>query len=168
MRVWLLRHAKSSWEEPGIDDHDRPLSPRGERAAERMHDYIASNGIRPELVLCSSGLRARQTLARVLAALGSDLEILIEPDLYTFDAGVLLGRLTRVPERVASVLLVGHNPAIQELATMLADRGEGLDRLAERYPTGALAQIELPARSWHDLPTTHGALTSFVVPRDLG
>ena len=121
MRLWLLRHAKSSWDDAGVRDEDRSLAPRGERAADRMRAYLETNDITPDLVLCSSALRARQTLARVLPALGPDLEVRIEAALYTFDAGVLIDRLRLVPAEAASVLLVGHNPALQDLAGRLAD-----------------------------------------------
>ena len=93
MRLWLLRHAKSSWEDTGIPDEERPLAPRGQQAADRMRDYLVAEGIEPQLVLCSSAVRARETLARVLPGLGSELQMLIEPELYTFDAEVLLHRL---------------------------------------------------------------------------
>jgi phosphohistidine phosphatase len=167
LRLWLLRHAKSSWDDPALEDRDRPLAPRGERAADRMGDYLELEGIRPTLVLCSSALRARQTLARVLPALGGELEVRIEPSLYTFDAAPLLERLSRVPEGVASVMLIGHNPALQELAVMLAAGGDRLDEIARKYPTAGLAEIGFPG-SWHELREARGELNRLVVPRDLG
>jgi phosphohistidine phosphatase len=166
--LWLLRHAKSSWNHPGLEDLNRPLASRGERAADRMRDYLNTEGIRPALVLCSSALRTRQTLARVLSALGQELEVRIEPSLYTFDAALLLDRLREVPEGVASVMLIGHNPAVQELSLMLVARGDQLDELAEKYPTAALAEIEFPSRSWHEVDKKPGELTRFVIPRELG
>jgi phosphohistidine phosphatase len=168
MHLWLLRHAKSSWDDPGLDDEDRPLAPRGERAADRIRDRLEVEAIEPELVLCSSALRARQTLARVLTALGTALEVRIEPALYTYDAAVLLDRLHRVSPDVASVLLVGHNPAMQELAMRLADRGDRLDDLSRKYPTAGFAEITLPSGSWDAVADRSGELTRFVVPRTLG
>ena len=168
MRLWLLRHAKSSWEDTGLADEDRPLAPRGHQAADRMRDYLAAEGIEPQLVLCSAAVRARETLARVLPGLGSELQVLIEPDLYTFDAEVLLHRLSRAPGDVDSVMLVGHNPAIEELAVRIADRGDRLHDLSEKYPTAGLAEITFPAETWNTIGDRPGALTRFVVPRDLG
>ena len=167
MRLWLLRHAKSSWDDPGVEDRDRPLAPRGEQAADRMRDYIATADIRPDLVLCSSALRTRQTLARILPALGPELKVWIDPSLYTFDASGLLKRLQAIPDVVGSSMLIGHNPAMQELAIMLAASGDGSGRLTQKYPTGALAEIEFPTGSWHEVGTTPGELTRFVVPREL-
>lgn len=168
MHLWLLRHGKSSWDDPSLDDKDRPLAPRGERAADRMRDHVEVLGIEPELVLCSSAVRARQTLARVLPALGTTLEVRIEPVLYTFDFTVVLDRLSRVSADVASVLLVGHNPAMQELAVRVADRGDRLDDLSRKYPTAGLAEIAFPSGSWDALADRPGELSRFVVPRELG
>ncbi len=165
MRLWLLRHAKSSWDDTGLPDVERPLAPRGQEAADRVRDYLVAESIEPQLVLCSSATRARETLARVLPGLGTELQILIEPELYTFDADVLLGRLSRVPDDVASVMLVGHNPAIEELAVRIADRGDALHELSEKYPTAGLAEIEFPRGTWSSIEP--GVLTRFVTPRDL-
>ena len=168
MRLWLLRHAKSSWDDTGLPDEARPLAPRGQQAADRMRDYLVAEGIEPELVLCSAAVRARETLAHVLPGLGSELQVLIEPELYTFDAEVLLHRLFRVPIEVGSVMLVGHNPAIEELAVRVADRGDRLHALSEKYPTAGLAEIAFPAKTWTSIEDRPGALTRFVVPKDLG
>jgi len=167
MRLWLLRHAKSSWDDAGMPDEDRPLAPRGERAADLMRAYLETNEIRPNLVLCSSALRARQTLARVLPGLGTELEVRVESGLYTFDAGVLIDRLRRVPPQVASVLVVGHNPALQDLAVRVTDRGDRLEDLLEKFPTGALAEIEVGPGSWETFADPRRLLTRFVAPREL-
>ncbi len=167
MRLWLLRHAKSSWDDPSLDDRDRPLAPRGERAADRMRDYLDVEAIHPDLVVCSSAMRTRQTLARVLPALGPELEIRIEPRCYTFDARDLLERLRLVPDGVGSVMLVGHNPAIEELAVRLCATGDELPRLRQKYPTAGLTEIALPSGAWLELGERTGELTRFVIPRDL-
>jgi len=167
MRLWLLRHAKSSWDDTGLPDEARPLAPRGREAADRMRDYLAAEGIGPQLVLCSSAMRARETLGRVLPGLGGNLQVLVEPGLYTFDADVLLDRLSHVPDDVASTMLVGHNPAIEQLAMRIADRGDRLPDLSEKYPTAGLAEIEFPAGTWNSIGADPGALKRFVVPRDL-
>ena len=165
MRLWLLRHAKSDWGDPNLADHDRPLAPRGERDAERMGAYLDREAIRPAFVACSSGLRARQTLARVLAGLGTELDVRIESGLYTFVAASLLERLQGIHDDVSSVMLVGHNPAIQDLTLLLAGRGSGLGDVEAKFPTCALAEIELPPVAWHDVRRGVGNLTRFVTPR---
>lgn len=168
MRLWLLRHAKSSWSDARLRDEDRPLAPRGERAADRMRDYVDAEAIHPAFVLCSSALRARQTLGRVLPALGTELEVRIEPTLYTFDADAILARLSRISSDVTSALLVGHNPAIQDLARRVADRGDGLHELSQKYPTAGLAEIDVGEGPWDGLMDRPGELVRFITPRSLG
>ena len=133
-----------------------------------MSGSLGASDVRPRLVLCSAGLRARQTLAIVLPSLGDDLEARIEPDLYTFDAGVLLARLLSVSDDIPSVMLVGHNPAFQDLALRVTDRGAARDRVAEKLPTCALVTIELHDAPWASLIEGDGALTGLLTPRDLG
>jgi phosphohistidine phosphatase len=127
---------------------------------------MLERGIRPELVLCSSALRARETLERLGPAVeGAEVEI--EEELYAAGADTLLGRLRRVGDGVDSVLLVGHNPAAELLVLRLTGSGAGVDRVAEKFPTGALATMELE-RSWSDLGDGAAVLVDFVVPRELG
>ena len=167
MRLWLLRHAKSSWDDPDMEDVDRPLAPRGKRAADRIRDYLDAERIRPELVLCSSALRTRETLGRVLPGLGPEMTVRIEPSLYSFEADQLLDRLREVPGDVGSVMLIGHNPAMQELGSVLAAEGDRLDELRKGFPTAALAELDVPVGSWEELKPGSGRLERFVLPREL-
>jgi phosphohistidine phosphatase len=166
MRLWLLRHAKSSWDQPGVDDRERPLAHRGARAATALRGYLEAEEIRPELVLCSSALRTRETLAAVLPALGTDLTIRIEPRLYEADPEQLLEIVRGAPD-VDGVLLIGHNPGMQEFAIAIASSGDRLDALRTKFPTGALAEIGLPDGAWSDVAEGSGRLTRFVTPREL-
>src|SRR6476620_11325492 len=107
--VLLLRHAKSAWGQPGLDDHERPLNRRGERAAEAMAEYIVHNAPRPDLILCSTALRTRQTLAPLVHRLVSPAPpIALEKSLYLASKPALLVRLRAVPDDVRAVLLIGH------------------------------------------------------------
>jgi len=151
-----------------MQDVDRPLAPRGARAAARMRDHIDAEGMRPELVLCSSALRTRETLARILPGLGPELTVRIESSIYSFEADELLYRLRAIPADIGSVMLVGHNPAMQELASLLAADGDRLDELRKGFPTAALAELDLSISSWADLASGSGRLVRFVVPRELG
>jgi phosphohistidine phosphatase len=161
--LYLLRHAKSSWDEPGLADADRPLAPRGRRAARTVAEHVHEEGIAPSLVLCSSALRARQTLAALVGVLPAGVEIRIEDGLYAADADELLERLLAVPAETPSALVVGHNPGLHELALLLASAGAGL----ERFPTGALATLRLPAEDWRELRPHTGELAALVLPREL-
>jgi phosphohistidine phosphatase SixA len=108
-RLYLLRHAKSSWKDERLADHDRPLAGRGKRAAKAIAGHLRKQGIEPELVLCSTATRARETLAGIRAVLG-DGEVRLERELYRAGPGVLLARLHAGPEAVGSVMVIGHNP----------------------------------------------------------
>jgi phosphohistidine phosphatase len=118
-RLYFLRHAKSSWKDTSLADHDRPLAGRGRRAAKTIARHVREQGIEPELVLCSLARRARETLDRIEPALGTPT-IRVEGDLYAASGPALLDRLRDVPHTVESVMLIGHNPGLQDLALDLA------------------------------------------------
>lgn len=166
----LLRHAKSAWSDARLADHDRPLNRRGERAAKAMADHLVATGRRPDLVLCSTALRTRQTLAAVVDRLGPPAPpILLDKGLYLAPQARLLAQLRAVADTVSSLLLVGHNDGIGDLAVALAGSGpdEALERLHEKYPTGALAVLAVPGGSWRDLVPGTARLVEFTRPRDL-
>ena len=160
--LYLLRHAKSSWDDPALADHDRPLAPRGERAAGTMGEHMRSSEISPSLVLCSSAVRARQTLERT----SIEGDVRIERGLYGASESDLLETLRRLPPEVESAMLIGHNPAMQELALMLAAEGPELRRIHGKFPTGALATLEFDG-DWSALGPHAARLVDFVRPKDL-
>lgn len=166
--LYLLRHAKSSWADASLADHDRPLAPRGKKATVVLAHHLAGSGIRPALVLCSTAVRARQTLDGVVGSLGEDVEVWDEVDLYGAGSGELLRRLRRLPPAVPSVMVVAHNPGLEDLAMNLIDRGNeaALARLREKFPTGALATLLIPGE-WRTLSRGQATLTAYVVPKDL-
>ena len=164
-RLLLLRHAKSSWDDPALPDHERPLAARGHRAADRMAEHLRSSAPEADLVLCSSALRTRETLQRMASAFG-DPEVVVEDGLYGASDQELLDRLHGVPDRFETVALLGHNPGIWELATTVAASGDDLDRMRSKFPTGALAVLEFDGR-WTDLAPGDARLASFVTPKDL-
>ena len=112
-RLALVRHAKSSWADPALADHDRPLNARGRRAAALVGEHLRAEGMEPDLVLCSSATRARQTLE--LFELAPATDIVIEDQLYGAAARELLVRMRRIPARVGSAMVIGHNPGLEEL-----------------------------------------------------
>jgi phosphohistidine phosphatase len=165
----LLRHAKSSWADPALGDHDRPLAPRGERAARLIAAHLRAEGITPELVLCSSARRTRETLAALRTVLPDSTDVRIEDGLYGAGATAILTILRAVDPAVPSVMVIGHNPGLEDLALALAGDGEAaaLHQLRAKYPTGALASLDVRASSWPQLAFGGAYLTSVVVPRDL-
>jgi phosphohistidine phosphatase len=166
-RLYLLRHAKSSWKDNSLADRDRPLAGRGKRAAKALARHIEAEGIRPDLVMCSPARRARETLERAERAFGDGVEITLDEELYGASETELLSRLKAVPDEVGSVMLIGHNPGLEELALALASEGAGLARMREKYPTAALATIDLPARRWSTVRRRSGELVGYVRPKDL-
>jgi len=168
--VLLLRHAKSAWDAAGPADHERPLNRRGERAAEAMADHIAKKSPRPDLILCSTATRSRQTLAPLVHRLTAPAPpILLEKGLYLASEGVLLARLQDVPNQAGTVLLIGHNDGIWQTAEVLAGRGRAglLAALHDKFPTGALATLRAPIERWPDLSVGSAELAAYVRPRDL-
>jgi len=173
-QLLLLRHAKSSWDDPGLSDHARPLNARGRRAAAAMSGAMRELGLQPDLVLVSSSRRTLQTLE---ALTPFDDNALIEPmdTLYLAPVSLLLDAVRKVPETVRSVLMIGHNPGLHELALELggdAATGGGraasvaAARLAEGFPSAALAEFTIAA-PWRAVAAGGGRLVRFLLPRDL-
>ena len=169
LTLLLLRHAKSSWDEPSLDDFDRPLAPRGQTAAPRMGAYMAQQGLAPELILCSPSVRARQTLDLVLPHLAGEPTVLHEDALYLAAASLMLARLRKIESKVGSVMIVGHDPGMQGLALELSGSGDAdiLNALAGKFPTAALAVIRFRARAWSRIGPGKGRIEQFVTPKML-
>ncbi|GAB4363212.1 MAG: histidine phosphatase family protein [Kiloniellaceae bacterium] len=167
----VLRHAKSDWQDAGLDDFDRPLAPRGLKAAPRMGRYLRDLGLQPDLVLCSPARRARETLDLLLTALASTPEIGYLKTLYLAPPSRLLAVLRRQSLDCGRILLIGHNPGLHHLALALARdpagrlQGAAAQRLAEKFPTAALARFRV--RAWDTLGEAPAVLEAFVRPRDL-
>jgi phosphohistidine phosphatase len=162
--LYLLRHAKSSWDDPALPDHERPLAPRGRRDAKRIAKHVGRIGLRPELVLCSTAVRTEQTLDLLRPKLGQ-VAVQVEEQLYGASSETLLERIRSVPDQVGSVLLIGHNPGLHDLALTLASSGADLGRLEAKFPTAALATLAL-AR-WSNLSEGNAELVAYVVPKQL-
>jgi phosphohistidine phosphatase len=164
--LFLLRHAKSSWADPALSDYDRPLAPRGTRAATRVASHLRSEGVRPELVLCSSARRARQTPEVLKPAIGDDAKVQVIDDLYGADALDILNLLRSVESEVASVMVLGHNPGLQNLAIELAGAGNeaALAQLKTKFPTAALATLDLGSTGWDGLGPGRTYLASLALP----
>ncbi len=169
----LLRHAKSSWKDRDRPDHDRPLAPRGERAVRAMRDRLRGDPIvrRIDLVLCSSARRTRATLEGLALELDPGALVSVEEALYHADPGSLLARLRSLGELATpprAVLLIGHNPGLEELAGALVGSGDRRTRrrMAAKFPTAALATLALD-RPWDRVGSGCAHLVGYVRPRDL-
>jgi phosphohistidine phosphatase len=177
-KLVLLRHAKSAW--PDVPDHDRPLARRGRRDAPAMGRWMRTAGYVPDQVLCSTARRARETWQLAQAALRADPPVSFERRVYQASAAELLDLAHRTPAAVRTLLVIGHDPAIPELALLLAgaappagrDAAPGaaspaaFDRMRAKFPTAAIAVLEL-AGSWRQLAAGTARLAGFVTPREL-
>ena len=151
-----------------MDDFQRPLNPRGRKAAPAMGAFMQREGIGPDLILCSAANRTRETLAHILSSLDGDIAIRVEKSLYLASADSLLSRLKTVASEMNRVMVIGHNPGLQDLALLLAGPGneEDLARIRGKFPTAALAELTF-RKSWADLAPDSGKLVQFTTPRAL-
>lgn len=168
-RLMLLRHAKSDWSEAGQRDHDRELAARGRAAAPRIGAYLAERALVPDCVLVSTAQRTRETWKLVAAALPARPKAAFDKRIYEADPDDILDVIRETPSRCQCLLVIGHNPGLQELALMLVKDGrqDDLDRLAAKFPTAALAVIDVPIDDWASLQARTGRLESFISPRGL-
>ena len=168
-KLLLMRHAKSSWDTPGLTDFDRTLNARGRSSMPRVMKALADAGLVPDHIICSTAQRARETLALALERWNADMRIDMTRAVYEADAAALLDlardcALNDAPQVLA---IIGHSPAMEDLAGMLAgpqSDQSALKRLAAKYPTAAVAVFD---GSWSDLKTGGMRLERFIVPRDL-
>lgn len=166
----LYRHAKSSWAQAGLDDHERPLNERGRTAAVAMGVYLATNDLAPDHVIISSSLRTQDTWRRTAGAVGSSApDAIIEPRLYHADPEEMLAVARTAPAKANRLMLVAHEPGVSAMARMLSDGKEGPDcrRAYTKYPTGAMAFFDVDLDGWGKLTFGAAKFTAFVAPKDL-
>ena len=167
--LFILRHAKSSWDEVPLPDFDRPLNGRGRRAAPVMGKYIRKRYGTPELVQCSTAIRAEETLERMLPEMGGKPVITKEPRLYLAKKSTMLSVLNRVKGDPKSILMIGHSPGIERFAADLIGEGDAKMRrlLTSKYPTAALTVVKLDVDKWKQAAFGDGKLVDFIRPRDI-
>jgi phosphohistidine phosphatase len=150
--LFLLRHAKSSWKDNLLEDHDRPLNRRGRDEAPLVGEYLRQRGLTPAFVAVSTARRAIQTAAEVLSVIRYDGLVCASRDLHLADSETLLSAIRKTPRRCPSLLLIAHNPGIEEIIEQLTGQ-------ASPMPTSSLAHIELPIETWRELaPDRAGTL----------
>ena len=158
----LLRHAKSDWAEEALPDKERPLAPRGVKAARQLAVRLKEKPIEVDLVLCSTARRTRETLELIRPALGK-ADIKFEDGLYGAGADDLIVRVRHVPKKIGAVLVIGHNPGIEEAAWLLL----GPDRAPGHFPTGALASMRFAVEDWRSIQEGSAERLGFSTPKDL-
>jgi phosphohistidine phosphatase len=165
----LLRHAKSSWDDPVANDFDRPLNERGRRAARAIGREMRARQLEYDLVVASPAARVVETLRDVADGYGRPFNLHLDERVYLAPAGLLLELVRQADDSLERLMLVGHNPGLERLALLLTHGHDGRlrMRLREKYPTGALAEISLPVEHWDEAEQGIGTLQRFVRPRDL-
>ena len=157
----IMRHAKSSWDDPGLADYDRPLNKRGLRDASRMAQWLSESELIPDQVIASAACRANQTASIVTNELALETDILETRDLYLSDYDAYLEQVSYLPNDVETVLVIGHNPTMESLVYLLS--GESVS-----MPTAAIAVIQLPIDTWSNQVTSASAnLVKHVFPKSL-
>jgi phosphohistidine phosphatase len=157
----ILRHAKSSWKDPGLDDHERPLNKRGKRDAPRMGCLLKQEGLLPDLILSSTAVRARTTAEMVADAGRYRGRLELTPELYEATPEAYVNALSELDDDLRSVMVVGHNPGLEQLLHLLTGSDEAL-------PTAALAKVELEIATWSELDRSpRGSLAQLWRPKDL-
>ena len=169
LRLMLLRHAKSDWSSSGMQDTARPLSGRGEAAARLMGGYMSSHALIPERVLCSPARRTRETWAGIAAQWPAEAEIVFEERLYAATPQAVLSIVRAQDDATRTLLVIGHNPGLQETAELLIAAGdvELRERLREKFPTAALAVIDFAVDRWGRVHDRSGRLDRYVIPRSI-
>jgi phosphohistidine phosphatase len=164
--IVVVRHAKSSWDDPALADHDRPLAPRGRRAVQLLRDHLEQLELRPDLVLCSSSRRTRETLEGIRPALGGHADVQIDRELYAADAEELLERLQGLDDHVTCVVLIGHNPGVADLTEALVGHGDPIarKRVTDKFPTAAVATLSF-TDDWSRLHPASATLDGYWQPR---
>ena len=167
-RLLLLRHGKAAQQSAG-GDRERPLTRRGLADARRVGQFLVAQGVTPELAVASNARRARQTLERVLEAFPVHVTQLIENSIYSASVDHLLDILRQSPEKVMTMLVVGHNPGFCELADALAGAGDPNEilRMRIKFPPAALAILDFPSGGWVNVAKGAARLHRFVTPADL-
>ncbi len=160
-KIFLMRHAKSSWKDSNIPDHDRPLKKKGEKDAKAMGKMLKSKKLSPDVILCSSAERAKQTAALFKDAISFDEKIELDDKLYMAEISDLITAIKKAPKKAKSVMVIGHNPGLEALLQTLTGK-------VETFPTSSIAYISVPIDEWSDLSVeVDGKLKKLWRPKDL-
>ena len=170
--LYLLRHAKSSWSDHAIEDHDRPLNRRGQQNAPQMGQFMRKSGYVPDLILCSTARRTAETLSLIVPYIGDETPVRFERNLYLASSDAMLDRIRSADPNSDRLLVVAHNPGMEHLAADLISRDklngteELYDTLLAKYPTAALTVIQFDVDKWSEVSLGTGCLREFKCPRD--
>jgi len=162
-RLILLRHAKSSWDNPGLTDHDRPLAKRGILDAPKIGKFLESNNIIPELIICSTALRAKETLNLVYNEIKKNVKIIFNESIYNSNSNELVNLISGTDNDITKLMIIGHNPDLEYLVEILTDK----DFPYTKYSTAGLAIIDFSIDNWLSITDTVGNLKIYKTPKML-
>jgi phosphohistidine phosphatase len=169
-KLTLLRHAKSGWDDPVARDFDRPLNKRGEKAARVIGGWMKSQGIGFDHVIASPAVRVIETLDHIVGGYGKRMEPKWERRVYLASSATLMDVLREVDDQFSSILLIGHNPGMEDLILDLVPEGrdaELRDMVFEKFPTAAFAEMTIDINLWNEIDRNIASLVRFIRPRDL-
>jgi phosphohistidine phosphatase len=169
LTLTLFRHAKSSWDISGLDDRERPLNARGLSAAPMMGAYLREHDLKPDLVLCSTSVRTRQTFELASGGWEPEPRTKYEGALYLAEPVSLLERVRKTPASVKHLMLIGHNPGLQILAIELIGEGEPatIAAISEKLPTAGVVVLTFEGKNWKDVAPRKGRLVHFATPKTI-
>jgi phosphohistidine phosphatase len=169
LTLTLFRHAKSSWGFPDLDDRERPLNARGLAAAPLMGAFLRQQGLRPDLVLCSTSVRTRQTFELASGGWEPEPRTKYEGGLYLAEPFSLLERVRKTPGTVKHLMIVGHNPGLQILGLELIGEGDpaSIAALSDKLPTAGVVVLAFEGKSWRNVAPRKGRLVHFATPKML-
>lgn len=168
-KLMLLRHAKSDWSDLSLDDFDRPLNVRGRKSVDLIARYMIRSRLKPNVIICSTAVRTRETVERLINGLACPLDVIYTDRLYEAGTATLFDIVRQIDSANDSAMIVGHNPGLHAFSTLLMAEGQPdlLGRIRHKYPTGALAEFELAPPLYQHVGPAMAKLTSFVKPKDL-
>ncbi len=169
LRLYLLRHAKSSWSDPSLHDFDRPLNKRGAKDAPKMGKLMQQRGYHPDRILCSTSCRTKQTLNGIMAGFEGETSLCLLDTLYEGNAPDYLIELRKHAKDSRNLMVIGHNTGIQDIALKLTGRGNqaAIADMEQKFPTAALAVFDFSVASWDAVTVGSGELVDFIKPRNL-
>ena len=168
-KLYILRHAKSDYPDDVSSDKERPLNKRGEKACDLIGQYLKENNIFPEIILSSDAVRTTQTINNVLRIAEHAVDVSFTPKLYLATPGEILKEIVKVDAEVSSVMVVCHNPGVEQLSAILTGGGDAdsISRIKVKYPTAGMACFTIEAGKWGEVNPGCGHLDSFITPKAL-
>ena len=166
--IFLLRHAKSSWDNSQLEDFDRPLSTRGEKSSIKIGKYIKNKNIIPDIVYCSSAKRAKKTWELINKVIKKKNNIFFKKDLYMADSETFMSTIKKTKNSNKSIMIVSHNPGIESFCLELSkENNEYINDIKTKYPTGSLAILKVNLKKWSEIRYESGIIYEFIKPRKL-